>query len=242
MARSSNREQLTTFLSVFGPYSSHPLSTGLPSYEQSIVHPTGTSADGSPIIELVRSCLEIPPPYEEAIKPKSNEDMMNNASQHSSSMPIHSISLAVDQSTAAATAHPTSEEPSNRKRLAPSPWSLYQNVVFALFVLLQKHLTNSVCLSVSRCSSADLFFNLLATDGEREEENPHELWRGFLDWLSFCCIFSSIFSLHCMSSLEVFSLVISIFHDVLFVPVFTNLSPPTSRAKASNWRCRRPLR
>ncbi len=58
---------------------------------------------------------DIPPPYEEAIKIKSTNDTTNNSSQHSSSTPIHSISLSVDR--AAAT---TSVEMPNRKRTAPS--------------------------------------------------------------------------------------------------------------------------
>ncbi len=62
---------------------------------------------------------DIPPPYEEAIKIKSTNDTTNNSSQHSSSTPIHSISLSVDRAAAATTAT-TSVEMPNRKRTAPS--------------------------------------------------------------------------------------------------------------------------
>ncbi|UJR13456.1 hypothetical protein I4U23_000470 [Adineta vaga] len=65
--------------------------TGLPSYEQSV----------SPHIE-------IPPPYEEAIKIKSSSPTNANSSQSSSSpIPINSISLSVDQATNASS---TSQE------------------------------------------------------------------------------------------------------------------------------------
>ncbi len=63
---------------------------------------------------------DIPPPYEEAIKIKSTNDTTNNSSQHSSSTPIHSISLSVDRAAAATTTATTSVEMPNRKRTAPS--------------------------------------------------------------------------------------------------------------------------
>ncbi len=64
---------------------------------------------------------EIPPPYEEAIKIKSTNNTMNNSSHQSSPVPIHSISLAVDQAATAAATTITSGEMPNRKRPAPSP-------------------------------------------------------------------------------------------------------------------------
>lgn len=60
---------------------------------------------------------DIPPPYEEAIKIKSIDNTMNNSSHPSSLVPIHSISLSVDQ---AATISNTSGEIPNRKRNTPS--------------------------------------------------------------------------------------------------------------------------
>jgi len=83
----------------FSRYSSS-FHMGLPSYEQSVSR-------------------DIPPPYEEAIKIKSTNNTMNNSSHQSSPVPIHSISLSVDQ--AAATTTITSGEMPNRKRPAPSP-------------------------------------------------------------------------------------------------------------------------
>jgi hypothetical protein len=64
--------------------------------------------------------VDIPPPYEEAIKIKSANDITNSSSHHISSVPIHSISLSVDQA-AAASASTTSRVIPNRKRTAPSP-------------------------------------------------------------------------------------------------------------------------
>ncbi|CAF4792933.1 unnamed protein product [Rotaria sp. Silwood2] len=62
---------------------SNPISgVGLPSYEQSVVPQ-----------------IEIPPPYEEAIKIKSVNSSNDNSSQQTSLIPIHSISLSVDQTT-----------------------------------------------------------------------------------------------------------------------------------------------
>jgi hypothetical protein len=48
--------------------------------------------------------LEIPPPYDEAIKIKSN-DLANDQQQASSPLPIHSISLSIDQATTTTTAN-----------------------------------------------------------------------------------------------------------------------------------------
>ncbi|UJR33863.1 hypothetical protein I4U23_021284 [Adineta vaga] len=82
---------------------------GLPSYEQSVLH-----------------VIDIPPPYEEAIKIKSSTVNTNNSSHPFSPTPtpIHSISLSVDQATAAAaavlpTTTTTSEQIPNHKRNAP---------------------------------------------------------------------------------------------------------------------------
>jgi hypothetical protein len=85
----------------FGRYSSS-FHVDLPSYEQSIFHP-----------------IDIPPPYEEAIKIQSINNTTNDSSHRSSLVPIHSISLTVDQATAAAATN-TSEELPGRKRTAPS--------------------------------------------------------------------------------------------------------------------------
>lgn len=60
----------------------------------------------SPENEL-RFALDIPPPYEEVIKSKSNTDSAVNASHYSSSTPIHSISLLVAQADSHAAARPT---------------------------------------------------------------------------------------------------------------------------------------
>ena len=65
--------------------------------------------------------VDIPPPYEEAVKIKSSNDITNSSSHPNSSVPIHSISLSVDQAAAAASVSPTSREIPNRKRTAPSP-------------------------------------------------------------------------------------------------------------------------
>jgi hypothetical protein len=66
------------------------------------------------------SYADIPPPYEEAIKIQSINNTTNDSSHRSSLVPIHSISLTVDQATAAAAATNTSEELPSRKRTAPS--------------------------------------------------------------------------------------------------------------------------
>ncbi|CAF1256611.1 unnamed protein product [Rotaria sp. Silwood1] len=58
----------------------------LPSYEQSVVPQ-----------------IEIPPPYDEAIKIKSINTSNDNSNQQLSSIPIHSISLSVDQTINATT-------------------------------------------------------------------------------------------------------------------------------------------
>jgi len=85
----------------FSQYS-NSFHMGLPSYEQSVFHLT-----------------DIPPPYEEAIKIKSVNDTTNNSSHQPSLVPIHSISLSVDQAATAASATNTSGEIPNRKRTAP---------------------------------------------------------------------------------------------------------------------------
>lgn len=59
---------------------SNSIHVGLPSYDQSVLPPS-----------------EIPPSYDEAIKSKSNSPSANVTNQVSSSNPIHSISLTVDQ-------------------------------------------------------------------------------------------------------------------------------------------------
>ncbi|CAF0733849.1 unnamed protein product [Rotaria sp. Silwood1] len=84
----------------FHRYSS-PFHMGLPSYEQSILRP-----------------IDIPPSYEEAINVKSINDTMNYSSHNSSNVPIHSISLIVDQTENAAATNYTNEEIPNRKRAA----------------------------------------------------------------------------------------------------------------------------
>ncbi|CAF3865270.1 unnamed protein product [Rotaria sp. Silwood1] len=53
---------------------------------------------------LVHSCVKkIPPPYDEAIKIKSINTSNDNSNQQLSSIPIHSISLSVDQTINATT-------------------------------------------------------------------------------------------------------------------------------------------
>ena len=73
-------------------------------------------------IILISFYTDIPPPYDEAVKIKTIDNIMNTSSQHPSSAPIHSISLSVDQADAAAiaTSNNTSGEHPNRKRTAPS--------------------------------------------------------------------------------------------------------------------------
>ncbi|CAF1022106.1 unnamed protein product [Adineta ricciae] len=99
-AQNSGAANLVTMDSrEFSRYS-NSLHVGLPSYEQSVLH-----------------FIDIPPPYDEAIKIKSSNHLLNNSSQYFSPTPIHSISLAVDQAEAAATILPTtitSEQIPNR--------------------------------------------------------------------------------------------------------------------------------
>ncbi|CAF1214259.1 unnamed protein product [Rotaria sordida] len=84
----------------FHRYSS-PFHVGLPSYEQSILRPR-----------------DIPPSYEEVINIKSINDTTNYSSHDSSTVPIHSISLAVDQAESATSTNFINEEIPNRKRAA----------------------------------------------------------------------------------------------------------------------------
>ncbi|CAF0778065.1 unnamed protein product [Adineta steineri] len=74
----------------------NPFHTSLPSYEQSVLHQ-----------------IDIPPPYEEAIKIEPPNDTTNNSSHDVSSTPIHSISYSVDQAAAMPS---RSEEMPNQKR------------------------------------------------------------------------------------------------------------------------------
>ncbi|CAF2468913.1 unnamed protein product [Rotaria sp. Silwood2] len=84
----------------FHRYSS-PFHMSLPSYEQSILRP-----------------IDVPPSYEEAINVKSINGTTNYSSHDSSTVPIHSISLAVDQAENATTTNFTNQEIPNRKRTA----------------------------------------------------------------------------------------------------------------------------
>ncbi|CAF3348535.1 unnamed protein product [Rotaria socialis] len=72
---------------------------GLPSYEQSVLHPR-----------------DIPPSYEEAINNKAANDTMNYSSHELSSMPIHSISLLVDQAEDTSANNVTTGTIPNQKR------------------------------------------------------------------------------------------------------------------------------
>ncbi len=71
----------------------HSTSSGLPSYEQSVSPHIGKIISRMNYEQWM--LLEIPPPYDEAIKIKST----NPSNDQQQSTPIHSISLSIDQAS-----------------------------------------------------------------------------------------------------------------------------------------------